>query len=399
MDIPDIPATVVIDHTHLRLPSRPDWIEAVVEYIGTKAVLAGVCQESRIAKLTIALHEGLSNAIIHGNLELSSELKERGDSSFAEALAGKMADPTLATRHVDLTIDYDGERCSWTITDQGRGFDVNRAMARAASDEPDVLLASGRGIIIMRSFLDDVRYEMGGRRLILTLLRSSGAEKRQHDRHSCRQPLRIVPLREDGSIDWEAAYEAVSRNISFDGINALQEQLAGTSRVIIGLPSGNQLVYIPAAIRHCQALTDGVVEIGCRFEFQAPAPTLPEGAVEAVEDAVDRVLELVQNTDLYREERRGDPRVAYHGRVEIHAAGTTPIIGFVRNLSRGGVALLTTVPLPFEERVIVLPQTDIPALGIRCRIVRCVRVKKGLYDIGASFLELASTKQGSTGHE
>ena len=53
------------------------------------------------------------------------------------------------------------------------------------------MLASGRGILIMRSFLDDVRYEQGGRRIILTLLRASGAEKRQHDRHSFQQRLPV----------------------------------------------------------------------------------------------------------------------------------------------------------------------------------------------------------------
>ena len=120
MDTPDIPSTVLIEQSHLRLPSRPDWIEAVVEHLKNKAVLAGACQESRANKLTVALHEALSNSIIHGNLELSSELKERGDSSFAEALAARMADPVLSSRHVDLAVDYDGERCSADYADQLR---------------------------------------------------------------------------------------------------------------------------------------------------------------------------------------------------------------------------------------------------------------------------------------
>src|ERR1700722_1425244 len=88
---PDIAGTVQLEQTHLILPSRPDWIEATVDYLKTKATLAGACQESRASKLMIALHEALSNAIIHGNYGLSSELKERGDSSFAEALAQRMA--------------------------------------------------------------------------------------------------------------------------------------------------------------------------------------------------------------------------------------------------------------------------------------------------------------------
>jgi anti-sigma regulatory factor (Ser/Thr protein kinase) len=397
MDTPDIPATVLIEQTHLRLPSAPHWIEAAVEYARTKAVLAGACQESRIAKLMVALHEALSNAIIHGNLELSSELKERGDSSFAEALAAKMTDPLLASRHVDLLIDYDGERCRWIITDQGRGFDVDRALARAASDEPEVLLASGRGILIMRSFLDEVRYELGGRRVILTLLRTSGAEKRQHDRLGWQQPLRIVPVREDGNVDWDAAYEAVSRNISQEGLYVLQEQLATTRRVMIGLPAGNQLVYIPAEIRHCQALASGVVEIGCRFESVRGMPDPPHGATaEAMHQAVDALLDKAQPASAIHDERRTSLRVGFHGRVEIRGEGVEPILGFARNLSRDGIALLTTAAVALEDRVILLPQTGGPALGIRSRVVRCVKLKEGLYDVGAHFHALAPGLMGST---
>src|SRR6202011_6158845 len=163
-----------------------------VDYAKTRAVLAGVCRESRTTKLVVALHEAFSNAIIHGDLELSSKQKARGDSSFAEALAKKMADPILAARHVEVLIDYDGQRCRWIIPDEGPGFDVDRALAAAASADPEALLASGRGIIIMRSFVDDVRYELGGRRVILTLLKTSGSEKRRHERHNYQQPLRIV---------------------------------------------------------------------------------------------------------------------------------------------------------------------------------------------------------------
>jgi anti-sigma regulatory factor (Ser/Thr protein kinase) len=387
MDTPDIPATVQIEQSHLRVPSRPQWIEALVEYAKTRAILAGVCQESRTSKLMLALHEAFTNAMIHGNLELSSELKERGDSSFAEALAEKMADPVLAARHIDLLIDYDGQRCRWIITDQGQGFDVDSALARADDDDPEVLLASGRGIIIMRSFVDEVRYELGGRRVILTLLRASGAEKRQYERHNYLEPLRIVPVREDGSVDWEAAYEAVSRNVSQAGLNLLQQQLATTRRIMIGLPSGNELVYIPAEIRHCQSLTGGVVELGCRFEpAVAPAAEPQVAAADAVHRVVDALLAKAQAGTAVFDERRTYPRVAYHGRVEIRHEGTEPLVGFVRNLSRGGIALLTTDPLPLEDCLIMLPQTSGPPLGVRCRVVHCVKVKEGLYDIGGSFL-------------
>src|SRR5262245_23358560 len=82
---PHIPNTVVCEHTQISLPSYPHWIESAVEYLRQKAVLSSACHESRSGRLMVALHEALSNAIVHGNLEISSDLKERGESAFAEA--------------------------------------------------------------------------------------------------------------------------------------------------------------------------------------------------------------------------------------------------------------------------------------------------------------------------
>ena len=74
-DAPNLPTLVVGERMHMCLPSRPDWIEATVDFLRQKAVLCGACQESRAGKLMVALHEALPNAIVHGNLELSSGLK------------------------------------------------------------------------------------------------------------------------------------------------------------------------------------------------------------------------------------------------------------------------------------------------------------------------------------
>jgi anti-sigma regulatory factor (Ser/Thr protein kinase) len=68
-------------------------------------------------------------------------------------------------------MDHDGRRCVWTISDEGPGFDVEGVLGRQLGDPERLLLASGRGLQIMRTFMDEVRFEDGGRRVILVLLR------------------------------------------------------------------------------------------------------------------------------------------------------------------------------------------------------------------------------------
>jgi len=60
-----LPAQILAERSHLSIPSLPHWIEPTVDYLRKRAILAGACQESRSGKLLIALHEALTNALIH----------------------------------------------------------------------------------------------------------------------------------------------------------------------------------------------------------------------------------------------------------------------------------------------------------------------------------------------
>jgi anti-sigma regulatory factor (Ser/Thr protein kinase) len=390
MDAPDISTTVIAEQSHLRLPTRPDWIEAAVEYAKDKAIMAGACQESRAGKLVVALHEALTNAMVHGNLELSSELKERADGSFAEALAARLTDPVLSSRGVDVVVDYDGQRCRWIITDEGRGFNVEKALARAASEDPEIILASGRGIVIMRSFMDDVRFELGGKRVVLTMTHASGQEKRGHDRQTFGRPLQVVPVTPDGAVDWSAAYEAMAQNISRGGLNLLQDRLTATSRIIVGLPTENSIVYVPAEVRHVQTLAGNVVEIGCRFQS---TPEQSRDGLKDVHVAVESILESLQLHKVDYSERRAHPRLPLHQRLDIRIEGKPPVAGFGRNLSKGGLAFWSAEQLPVVECTIGIPKGSGPLVGLRARICRCTKVMDGLYDNSAVFLAVDSSRK------
>src|SRR5262249_21696806 len=157
-----------------------------------------------------------------------------------------------------------------------------------------------------------------------------------------------APVREDGSVDWDGAYEAVARNISQHGVNLLQEQIHSSGKVLIGLPSGEEVLYVPAEVRHFRTLAGNVVELGCRFQAAASAPEkADEPAKEAMHQAVGALLEQLRGPAAVPDERRAHPRVPFHGRLEVRQPGRPPAIGFARDLSKGGVSFLATVALPF----------------------------------------------------
>jgi anti-sigma regulatory factor (Ser/Thr protein kinase) len=401
-DTPDLPTYVLTEQTHLRMPSKPHWIEATVEWLRQKAILSGACHEARAGKLLVALHEALSNAIVHGNLGLSSALKEQGDDAFARALAERVADVRLASRVVDVIIDCNATFCRWFVTDEGAGFDVKAVLRRHECDDPEVLLASGRGILIMKSFLDEVRWELGGRRLVLALKRLSGEEKRQALRVPRHEPIRVAPILPDGTVDWQAAQEALSRNFSETGVGLLQQGLAQTDRILIGMNVNDKMVYVPAEVRHCRNLTGDVVELGCRLQtepFGSPAaagetrrPIAERVGYEnfaLVQQAITEFLEQYAARRLPADERRRHQRVVYTERIEIITApAKEPAIGFARDLSKGGMAFVVHEMLPAEVTIVLRSRDDSQSLRVRAEVTRCNKVVENFFDVGVEFLQL-----------
>jgi len=393
---PLLPEHIVTERTHLQIPSLPNWIEPTVEYLRQKAVMGGTCQDTRSGKLVVALHEAVTNAMIHGNLELSSELKEQGNSAFAEALAQRAADPDLSERIVDIVVDFDGATCNWIITDEGRGFDVDRVLARCLSDDPEVLLSSGRGILMMKSFLDDVRYSMGGRRVTMSLARDSGKEKRKDSRVPMTAPFQVTPVDPNGAPRWSDTYEAMSRNFSEHGISLLQKQLATSGQVLIGITTETGIVHIPAEVRHSRPLGAHGMELGCQFlesqssempPSESPAVLSPQ--LEEVHRTINNVLETFQSNQMPSHERRIHTRVIFNERVDIRVDGRADsVVGYARDLSKGGMALITQEPLPGAVAAVFAPTENRESFKVRSKVVRCSLIQEGFYDIGLAFLSL-----------
>jgi anti-sigma regulatory factor (Ser/Thr protein kinase) len=398
---PILSTCVHADCTRLSIPSLPNWIEPTVEYLHQRALLAGVCQESRAGKLMIALHEAITNAVIHGNLEVDSALKEQGPDAFAEMLARQSADEAYSARNVDIVVDFDGEMCRWTITDEGKGFDVERVIQRCMSDDPEVLLASGRGILMMKSFLDDVRYDQGGRRVILTLSRGSGAEKRRSGRVEVTAPFRVTPISSDGQPDWNAAYEVMSRNLSENGIAILQKHLTQSQQILIGIPTSQGIVNFPAEIKHTRMFGEAGVELGCQFvhaETKPGAEAAAQPQLAEVEQAITQFLESHGARQTPPHERRVHPRVVFNQRISIQVANRpAPIVGYARDLSKGGIAFIALETLPPDITITFSLGLNHEPLKVRCRVKRCQCIQEGFYDVGAAFVGLASTTESLGG--
>ncbi len=116
----------------------PNGRDAIVQFLGDH----GISDEEEI-DLLVAVQEALANAVFHGC----------GDDG---------------SKQIECTVEVDASAINIVIRDPGPGFDTS--LADAAEDGTN-LSQHGRGIMLMRSLMDEVTYRRAGSELHMKKLR------------------------------------------------------------------------------------------------------------------------------------------------------------------------------------------------------------------------------------
>ena len=148
-----------------RLPNDRTHFGSVVSFLQEILAAKGNWNETVRMQLGIALEEALVNAAEHGNLELDSALRNQDRKAYFELAEQRRSQEPFSTRRVDLVTTISEEEVRIVITDHGSGFDPSTLPD--PTDVQNLLKSSGRGIMLMRTFMDDVQFEEGGTRVVM----------------------------------------------------------------------------------------------------------------------------------------------------------------------------------------------------------------------------------------
>lgn len=147
------------------LENDPALVPPLVSQFREDLIEMGLCDLTGATRAGIALEEALLNAVYHGNLEVSSELRANGDEAFHKLARERRDQPPYAARRVRVTARLTPTSAKFVITDEGPGFDVSKL---PDPTHPDFLeRPSGRGVLLMRTFMDSVDYNKTGNRVTL----------------------------------------------------------------------------------------------------------------------------------------------------------------------------------------------------------------------------------------
>src|SRR5262245_22389832 len=120
---------------------------------------------SGLVLLGVALHEALTNAILHGNLDLSSELRESDEKEYYRLGVERRGQPPYADRRVFITARFTRDELTFVIRDEGEGFDPNTLPD--PTDPANLGRVSGRGLLLIQTFMDRVQHNEKGNEITM----------------------------------------------------------------------------------------------------------------------------------------------------------------------------------------------------------------------------------------
>src|SRR5437868_835234 len=115
--------------------SLPSEVGSISPFVDRLMLLIRKCVPDGESEVEIALREALANAIIHGNHE-------------------------NPRKHVHVRFRCNPDEVSIAVKDEGRGFDINEMPDPTAPE--NIGSGHGRGIYLMKAFMDEVRFEEDG---------------------------------------------------------------------------------------------------------------------------------------------------------------------------------------------------------------------------------------------
>ena len=158
---------------HFVIPNDLRSAGAIITCLQEKIAAMGLLERRELPRLGIALHEALSNAIYHGNLELNSDLRDDDDSAYYDLAQIRRRQQPYMQRRVHIQATLLGDFIKIVIRDEGPGFDVS--VLQKPFDENAPVLNHGFGMGLITNFMDMVTYNDYGNEVTLTKLTSRAA--------------------------------------------------------------------------------------------------------------------------------------------------------------------------------------------------------------------------------
>ena len=150
---------------YFMLDNDPSLVVAVVDHMQQHVTRLRLCDETGRIRLAIALEEALLNSLYHGNLEISSELRESDIRAYYALADERRQSEPYRSRTVQVEATLSRDEAVYVIRDEGPGFDPSSLPD--PSDPSNLEKLSGRGLLLIHTFMDEVRHNAKGNEITM----------------------------------------------------------------------------------------------------------------------------------------------------------------------------------------------------------------------------------------
>jgi CheY-like chemotaxis protein len=161
-----------------QLGSDPALIDPLVDLVQQMVSGMRLCDAIERVRVGVALEQALLNALFRGNLELRPEEIERSRELLMEGkggdlLAQRRDSAPYRDRRIQVDVRITPREARFVVRDEGPGFDV--ASVPAPGDPGALEKEGGRGLVLMRTFMDEVTFNERGNEVTMVKRRTPPA--------------------------------------------------------------------------------------------------------------------------------------------------------------------------------------------------------------------------------
>jgi CheY-like chemotaxis protein len=154
------------------LESDPALLPPLVEFLRGSMTRLAIADETGRLQVALALEAALVNSLYHGSLELTSD--QLRDPSMD--IASRRMQAPFCDRKIRVQANLSAEEVRFTIEDEGPGFNVAAASAATEAEVAEQI----RGLVLMRTFMDDVNFNERGNSVTLIKRRDAASGPANH---------------------------------------------------------------------------------------------------------------------------------------------------------------------------------------------------------------------------
>ena len=143
-------------------------------------MVAGVnlCDFTGRLRIGVALKEALLNALFHGSLEIGMDQAGEGPDTLIQEkdvslVEQRRSQSPYRERRIVVDVKITPQEARFVVRDEGPGFDVSAVPE--PNDSQALQPSRGRGLSLMRTFMDELNFNEAGNEVTMIKRREDGA--------------------------------------------------------------------------------------------------------------------------------------------------------------------------------------------------------------------------------